>query len=201
MKYTFVNKHRLAKDLFDRRHPQAPTARELNQLKDLADQIEEELREAYGRLPRSNDYAWSGLRSFRDIETEVCRSEGGFQLRGEYIRASERVHAAPNAGEPVELSDGTEVFPIGPVDFGLTGPADLISISVMGATEALLRNAVLTPRDEERLLELTVEARMVGVLSWLSDPGIICQECGGYSQGSPPEGIPPENRPEPCSCP
>ena len=198
MKYAFVNKHRLAKDLFDRRHPEAPTAGELSQLKGLADQIEDELSQAYGRLPRSNDYAWSGLQSFRDIETEVYQREGVFQLRGEYIRASERVHAAPNAGEPVEMGDGTEFFP---VDFGLTDPADLTSISAMGATRALLRNAALTDKDEERLTDLTVEARMVGVLCWLSDPGIICQECGGYSQGSPPEEIPPEYRPEPCSCP
>ena len=110
MRYSPVNKHRLAKALFDRGHPDAPTKEELDNLGRITDQIEDEFEQAYGRPPASNPYAWSGLQNFRDIETLVSQSEGNFQLRGEYI------HAEPNAGEPLELSDGSRVFPVGPVN-------------------------------------------------------------------------------------
>ena len=201
MRYSPVNKYRLAKALFDRGHPDAPSGKELGDLKRIADMIEDEMEQAYGRPPWPNPYAWGGVRNFRDIETLVSQSEGNFQLRGEYIHASERVHAEPNAGEPLDLGDGTEVFPVGPVNLGLTDPADLTSISVMAATKALLRNASISEEDEGRFLELVWKQRVVGVLCWLSDPAIMCEECGGYKRGLPPEEIPPEDRPEPCSCP
>ena len=75
-----------------------------------------------------------------------------------------------------------------------------LELGVMAATEALLQNAIVTSQDEDRLLELAVTARLVGARCLLSDPAIVCEACGGYRWGSPPQGYPAEDRPQPCSC-
>ncbi len=200
MRYSVVNKYRLANELYDSGHKEAPTKLELDELKRMADAVQQDLRKAYGREPTSRDYAWSGLGSFRQIEAEVFCGDA-WKPRGEYILASERVHSAPNAGEPLEVGDNHPVFLVGPINGGLTGPADLTSLSVMAATEALLLNASCTTEDEEKLEELAVKCRMIGVMCWILDPEILCHDCGGYRLGaSPPDEIPIGERPEPCSC-
>ena len=200
MQYSLVNKYHLAKELYDSGHEEAPTESELDDLKARADAVHLNLRATYGSAPRSRDYGWSGLRSFRDIEDAVFDREP-WNPRGEYILASERVHSAPNAGEPVEAENDTLVFVVGPTNGGLTGPADLASLSVMAAVEALMLNASRTTEDEETLEQMAIKCRMVGAMCWVVDPEIICQQCGGYRDGaSPPELLPVDKRPEPCSC-
>ena len=200
MRYSVVNKYRLANELFVSGHEEAPTRPELDELKRMADAIQHDLRKAYGRELASRDYAWSGLRSFKDVEDRVFCGDT-WKPRGEYILASERIHSAPNAGEPREVGDNPPVFPVGPTNSGLTGPADLTSFSVMVATEALLQEASRTAADEEKLEELAVKSRTVGVMCWILDPEILCHDCGGYRSGaSPPYEIPADQRPQPCSC-
>ena len=166
----------------------------------MADAIQQDLQDAYGRPSSLRDYAWSGLASFRDIEAAVFEGEA-WNPRAEYILASERVHSAPNAGEPLDVGNGPPVFLVGPIDSGLTGPADLTSLSVLAATEALMLNALPTTGDAEKLVVLAAKRRMIGVVCWVVDPEIFCHECGGYRPGaSPPEEIPLDKRPEPCSC-
>ena len=200
--YSYVNKYHLAKHLTDVSHPEELNESEFEQLREIANGVLDELLEIYGRGFTSRDnYAWSGLGSFRQIEDAVFE---GFDWhpRGEYIMASERIHSAPNAGEPLDVDDGRQVFLVGPIDSGLAGPADLTSLSILAATEALLLNALRTAEDEEALKDLAIRRRAVGVLCWLRDPAIFCRDCGGYVPGaSPPEEIPEEDRPGPCLCP
>ena len=198
--YSMVNKYRLAKELYDSKHDEAPTESELDKLKTIADSIQQDLRKVYGRPSKSMDYAWSGLASFRHIEAAVF--EGwAWTPRGEYILASERVHSAPNAGEPLYVGNNSPVFLVGPTNGGLTGPADLTSLSILVATEALMLNASFTTGDEETLEELAAKRQMIGVMCWVVDPEIFCHDCGGYRLGaSPPDEIPIEERPKPCSC-
>lgn len=201
MHYSAANKHYLANTLDEIGHGEAPTEPELGELERLADTVRHNLRSTYGRKTRSRDYyAWSGLSSFKDIEAAVFQGKE-WNPRGEYIFASGIVHSSPNAVEPVEVGDNSPVFPVGPTNSGLTGPADLTSLSIMAATEALLLNASRTREDEERLEELAVKCQMIGAVCWLLDPDIFCENCGGYRIGaSPPELIPVDERPEPCSC-
>ena len=200
--YSYVNKYHLAKHLMDAGHPEALSKSEFEQLKEIANIVLNELLEIYDREFTSRDsYAWSGLGSFRQIEDAVFE---GFDWgpRGEYILASERIHSAPNAGEPLDVDEGRRVFLVGPIDSGLTLPANLTSLSIRVATEALLLNASRTAEDEEALMDLAIRQRVVGALCWLRDPAIYCRNCGGYVPGaSPPEEIPVEDRPEPCLCP
>ena len=166
----------------------------------MTDAIQQDLQDVYGRPSSSRDYAWSGLASFRDIEAAVFEGEA-WNPRAEYILASERVHSSPNAGEPLDVGDNPPVFLVGPIDSGLTGPADLTSLSILAATEALMLNASRITGDAEKLEELAAKRQMIGVVCWVVDPEIFCHECGGYRPGAlPPEGIPIDERPEPCSC-
>ena len=200
MRYSFVNKYQLANELYVSGHNEAPTKPEVDELKAIAEVVRLELRRAYGQKTSSRDYAWSGLRSFKDIEAAVFRGKA-WNPRGHFILASERVHSAPNAGEPREVGDNPPVFVVGPTNGGLSGPADLTSLSILIATEALTLNASCTTEDEEQLEELAVKCRMVGAMSWTLDPDIFCDCCGGYMIGaSPPDEIPMAKRPEPCSC-
>ena len=200
MRYSLVNKYRLANELYMSEHSEAPTEEELNELKDMAEAIQQDLRQAYGRKINSRDYAWSGRENFRDIEATVFQEEA-WNPRGHFIWASERVHSAPNAGEPLDVGHKAAVFVVGPTNAGLTGPADLTSLSILSVTEALVLKASCTREDEGKLDELTVKRRMIGSLCWVLDPEIFCNECGGYRLGaSPPELIPANQRPEPCSC-
>ncbi len=200
--YSYVNKYHLAKHLMDSGHPEALIESEFDQLKEIANIVLDELLEIYGREFKSRDsYAWSGLGSFRQIEDTVFE---GFDWgpRGEYILASERIHSAPNAGEPRAAGDGQRIFLVGPTNNGLAGPVDLTSFSILAATQALLLNASLTAEDKKVLTDLAIKRRAIGVLCWLRDPAIYCQNCGGHVPGaSPPEEIPVEDRPEPCLCP
>ena len=198
--YSVVNKYHLANELYRSRHEEAPTKPELDELKRMAEDVQQDLRDAYGRGISSKDYAWSGFGSFRDIEVAVFRNEK-WNPRGEYILASERVHSAPNAGEPLQVGDNPPVFVVGPTDSGLTGPADITSLSIVIATEALVLNASCSTEDEITLRELDVKCRIVGAMCWALDPEILCPDCGGYRPGaSPPDLIPMDERPEPCSC-
>ena len=200
--YSYVNKYHLAKHLMDSGHPEALIESEFEQLKEIANIVLDELLKIYGREFTSRDsYAWSGLGSFRQIEDTVFE---GFDWgpRGEYILASERIHSAPNAGEPRAVGDGQRIFLVGPTNNGLVGPVDLTSFSILAATQALLLNASLTAEDKKVLTDLAIKRRAIGVLCWLRDPAIYCQNCGGHVPGaSPPEEIPVEDRPEPCLCP
>ncbi len=200
-RYSDVNKYHLAKQLYDAGHGEAPTGSELDELRRMADAVQQDLLRAYRRKTRSSDhYAWSGLVGFRGIEAEVYQGKE-WNPRGEYILASERVHSAPNAGEPVQVGDNPPVFVVGPTNSGLTGPADCTSLSIMIATDALLLNASCTKEDEEKRQELAVKRGMIGAMCWVRDPDIFCHDCGGYRLGaSPPDLIPIDERPEPCSC-
>ncbi len=200
MRYSVVNKYHLAKKLYDSGHYEALTEPELDELKTTADAVQQDLRTEYGRVTKSRDYAWSGMGSFREIEAAVFQADV-WNPRGEYILASERVHSAPNAGEPLKVGDNRAVFVVGPINSGLTGPADLTSLSIKAATVALMLHASCTTEDEEKLDELVAKSRMIGVMCWIVDPEIFCHDCGGYRPGaSPPDEIPIEERPEPCSC-
>ena len=201
--FSYVNKYHLARQLRDAGHPEALDKAEFEELKEIAVALLSELRNVYGHdfkpKPRDN-YAWAGPGGFRKIEDAVFE---GFDWgpRGEYIFASERVHPAPNAGEPLDVDKGRRVFMVGPINSGLTLPADLSSLSLLIATEALLLNALRTSEDKVVLTDLAIRRRAMGVICWLQDPSIFCQNCGGYVPGaSPPEEIPEEDRPEPCRC-
>ena len=62
-------------------------------------------------------------------------------------------------------------------------------------------NASCTAEDEEKLEELAVRCRTIGVMCWVLDPEILCQGCGGYRLGaSPPDENSIDKRPDPCSC-
>ena len=201
IRYSVVNKYHLANELYNADHGEAPTQGELDELRSMATAVRRDLEKTYGRRVNSRDYAWSGLQSFRDIEGEVFQGDV-WKPRVQYIFGSDRVHSAPNATEPLEVGDGRAVFVVGPSDSGITGPAHLTSLSILAATEALLLNASCTPEDDETLEGLEVKARMVGVVCWILDPEIYCPACGGYRLGaSPPDEIPQEDRPQPCSCP
>ena len=200
MRYSLVNKYHLANELYDSGHEESPTKPELDELKRMADAAKQDLQSIYGHGSNSKVYAWSGLRNFRDIEAAVFQGEA-WNPRGEYILASERVHSAPNAGEPVEVGEDSSVLLVGPIDSGLTGPADLTSLSIVAATQALVQNASCTREDEEKLEELAAKGRTIGAMCWILDPEIFCCDCGGYRLGaSPPNLIPRYERPEPCSC-
>ena len=97
-------------------HPEAPSKSEFEQLKEIAGGLMSELRETYGDKfkpkPRDN-YAWAGPGGFRQIEDSVFK-ESDWSPRAEYIFASERVHSAPNAGEPRPAGGSHRIFLIGP---------------------------------------------------------------------------------------
>ena len=200
MRHSLVNKYRLAKELYDSGHSEAPSKSELDELKGLAEAVKRDLHNVYGRRIGSGDYDWSGLRTFKDIESEVFHTKA-WSPRGHFILASERVHSAPNAGEPLEVGDNSRVFVVGPINGGLTGPADLTSLSIAAVTDALMQNASCSTEDKGKLEELALRCRIVGAMCWALDPEILCTECGGYRPGaSPPDLIPANDRPEPCSC-
>ena len=201
MRYSLVNKYHLARELITTGHEEAPPKSEFDELKRLADKVLEELRVVYGhQIKAQNHYGWSGLGSFKAIETKVFQGQE-WNPRGEFILASERVHSAPNAGEPLEVGDKHFVFVVGPKDSGLTGPADLTALSIGAATHALILKASNTTEDEEKLKELGVKCRVVGAMCWVVDPEILCHNCGGCRPGAqPPDLIPIDERPEPCSC-
>ncbi len=200
MRYSLVNKYHLANVLYDLGHEESPTKPELDELNRIADAVQQDLQDTYGHGSNSKVYAWSGLRSFRDIEAAVFQREE-WNPRGEYVLASERIHSAPNAGEPLEVGDNLSVFVVGPINSGLAGPADLTSLSIVAASKALILNASRTAEDEKKLEELAVKSRMVGTMCWVLDPEIFCEDCGGYRLGaSPPDLIPKDERPEACSC-
>ena len=119
MRYSLVNKYHLANELYVSGHNEAPTKPELDELKALVEAVQLDLRKVYGGRISSRDYAWSGLRSFKDIEAAVIHGEA-WTPRGHFILASERVHSAPNAGEPREVGDKSPVFVVGPINGGLT---------------------------------------------------------------------------------
>ena len=200
LNYSYVNKYHLAKKLYEIGSNQAPGQAELNNLKKLADQVQQELEKDYGRSRSSINYGWSGLSSFTHIEAEVSHGDV-WNPRGEYILAGERTHAAPNAGEPFRADDGRRVFVVGPKNSGLTGAADLTSIAVTRATMALLLKASCDQNDLKDLQKLEIKSRLPGAMAWMVDPAIFCPNCGGHvKEASPPELIPEERRPKPCSC-
>ena len=200
MRYSFVNKYHLAKELYDAGHGEAPSNTELEDLRELADSVQKDFQSTYKRKGGSRNYAWSGLSSFRDIEAAAFQG-WEWNPRGEYILASGQIHSEPNAVEPLDVGDNPPVFLVGPTDSGLTGPADVTSMSIVRATLALMLNASCSAEDAEKLEELVVKSRIVGAMCWLLDPEIICYNCGGYIPGAfPPDLIPIDARPEACSC-
>ena len=200
LRYTLVNKYQLAKELYEQKHTEAPDISELENLKKLADTVQQELQEAYGHSLSSPFYAWSGLRNFKNIEAKVSKP-GAWNPRGEYILAGQRSHSAPNAGEPLEVDGERRVFVVGPKNSGITGPADLVSLSVIEATNALMTKASPSNEDAGKVREMVSKRQFLGAMCWLMDPEIFCRECGGYILGAaPPEIIPKKNRPMPCSC-
>ena len=102
LNYSYVNKYQMARELYEIESNQAPGNVELNNLKKLADRVQQDLEKDYGHSQSSRDYGWSGRRSFKDIEAEVSKGDA-WNPRGEYRLSSERVHSAPNAGEPFHL--------------------------------------------------------------------------------------------------
>ncbi len=200
LKFTYVNKYKLAKELYEIGSDQAPKKAELDHLEKLADEVRQDLKRDYGRSGISNYYGWSGLGDFKDIEAEVSKGDA-WNPRGEYIFSGERIHAAPNAGEPYREESGRLVFVVGPMNTGLTGPADLTSIAVSRATVALLQNAECDGKDLDKMREIQAKSSVLGAIAWMVDPAISCPRCGGYVQGaSPPELIPEKSRPGPCYC-
>ena len=200
LNYSYVNKYQMARELYEIESNQAPGNVELNNLKKLADRVQQDLEKDYGHSQSSRDYGWSGRRSFKDIEAEVSKGDA-WNPRGEYRLSSERVHSASNAGEPFREDGGRLVFVVGPKNSGLTGPVDLTSIAITRATMALLLNASCSRQDLNKLRELSIKSRLPGALSWIVDPEIICTRCGGHVKGaSPPELMPEEQRPKPCTC-
>ena len=200
--YSVSNKLHLADTLDRIGHGEALPKPELGELEELADTVQHDLRNTYGRKTKSSDYyAWSGLSGFKAIEEEVFQ-EMEWAPRSEYISASGIVHSSPNAVGPVQVGSDKWAFPVGPTNSGLTGPADCTSLSIIIATEALLLKATPTTEDEEKLKELIIKRAVLGTMFWVQDPDIFCVVCGGFRDGaSPPDLIPMDERPEPCSCP
>ena len=202
MHYSVANKLHLANTLDEIGHGEALPKPELSELERMGDAVQNGLRSTYRRKSKSKDnYAWSGLGSFKDIEERVYHDEE-WTPRAEYISASGIVHSSPNAVRPVQVGSDKWAFPVGPTNSGLAGPADCTSLSIMMATESLLLNAKCSTEDGDKLKELTFKRTMIGAMCWLLDPDIFCDVCGGYRIGaSPPDLIPMDERPEPCSCP
>lgn len=199
-RYSDVNRYHLAKQLYDAGHGEGPTEAELSEHKRKADSVQQDLQSDYEHRNSSRDYGWSGLSNFKEIEAAVFHGKE-WNPRGEYKQASDVVHSAPIAGEPANVGDGLLGFVVGPTNSGLTGPADCTSLSILMATESLLLNASCTREDEEKLNELIIKRAVIGAMFWVLDPEIICDDCGGYRIGAlPPELIPVDERPEPCSC-
>lgn len=200
--YSVSNKHHLASTLDEIGHGEAPPKSELGELERLDDSVQHDLGSTYGRKTNSSHYyAWSGLSGFKAIEEAVFKGME-WNPRGQYVFASGIVHSSPNAVEPIKLGDNRLVFPVGPTNSGLTGPADCTSLSILMATESLLLNASCTREDEEKLKKLIIKRAVLGAMFWVLDPEIICDDCGGFRDGaSPPDLLPTDERPEPCSCP
>ncbi len=177
MSFSYVNKYQMAKELLDIGSSQAPSMEELDDLEELSEQVKQDLRKVYGRPGISNHYGWSGLGSFRDIEAEVSRNDV-WNPRGEYMLAGERIHGAPNAGEPLLVDGGQLVFVVGPKNSGLTGTVDLTSIAIFRATAALLMNASCDQQDLIDLQEIEVKASALGAMAWVLDPEIFCPSIG-----------------------
>ena len=197
LKFTYVNKYHLAKELYEIGSDQAPSKEELDNLEFRADQVKQALEKEYGHPPSSSYYGWSGLS--RDIETQVSKGDE-WNPRGEYILAGERAHATPNAGEPLRADGGCLVFVVGPTNSGLTDPIDLTAIAVTRATMALMKNGAFNQRDLENLKDLAAKSRLPGAKAWAVDPEIVCPKCGGYVQGaSPPQVLTEQGRPSACS--
>ena len=69
MRYLLVNKYRLAKELNDSGHSEAPSKSELDELKGLAEAVKRDLRNAYGRRIGSGDYDW---RECHRLSRQAC---------------------------------------------------------------------------------------------------------------------------------
>ena len=195
-----INRYHLAKTLYDTGHHDAPSEPELKQLEVAATSAKQAHKQKYGSASKSRDYGWSGLSRFQEIET-AAEKDWNWKARPEYVFASGRIHAAPSSVEPVLDAQGRRGFQVGPTNAGLTGPADLTCLSLVRATVALMHNAVADEDNKRRLAELNRHRRAVGVGFWMSDPAILCPDCGGHvPEASPPEEIPDSYKPAPCSC-
>ena len=202
LRHSVANKYHMADVLSQSKHPEAPSEEELDRLRNLATSVLSQLESEYGRATRPRDYyAWSGLQNFSEIEESVF-SGAKWNPRANYIYASWRVHSSPVAGEPIKIDDHTAVLPVGPINAGLTGPADLTSLSIMRSTLALTAKAAITTEDEDTLALLTSKGASLGALCWTLDPSIHCDTCGGFVPGaSPPEILTQVKEFHPCSCP
>ncbi|MCY4415333.1 MAG: DUF5677 domain-containing protein [Chloroflexi bacterium] len=195
-----INQHHLAKTLYEKNHHDAPSDEELDYLEMMAETAKSGHELDYGQGVKSRDYGWSGLSNFSQIEAST-EANWRWKARPEYVFASARAHCAPSAVRPVRDDQGRSGFPVGPINFRLTGPADLTCLSLVRATIALIRNAIATTEIAIGLQQLDALSRSVGKLSWLSDPAIFCPDCGGHvPEASPPEEIPDSEKPEPCRC-
>ena len=198
--FSTVSSSQLVKELRDAGDEWVLAMSELDEVESLAKDVREHIEKTYGGRRRGRDYAWSGLGSFREIEAKVFQGEKR-KPRVEYLLASQQIHAAPNAGDPFVLGGGPPIFPVRPVDFGLSGIISLTSLSIVQVTEALMGNAAKTTEDGAKKNDLAVKCLTVGPMCWAVDPVNFCQDCGGYKPiASPPNFIPKSEIPKPCSC-
>ena len=200
IQFSVVNKSHLVEELYDAGDEWALATSARDEALGKAKDVREDIRKTYGRKVPGKNYSWSGLQWFKEIETMVFQSEK-FNPRAGYLLASQIIHSSPNAGEPVDLGDGLPRFMVKPIDFGLSGPIDLTSLSIVHVTQALMRNAAITAEDRVEQNELAAKCRSVGPLCWAADPVNFCQDCGGYKPiSSPPDFVPMSKIPKPCSC-
>ena len=199
LRHAVVSKNHLAQSLSEVDHFEAPTNEEADELEEFSNSVKQALTGEYGRN-LGRDYGWSGFSKFMEIEA-VAEAEWAWKARPEYIFASGITHANANAGMPVSLRDGSEVFLVGATNSGLTDPLDLTCLSLERGTVALLQNAATVPEDDEKLRRLLALGREIGAISWIVDPAIRCHICDGYVDGAqPPEELPSEIVPLPCEC-
>ena len=198
--FSAVNRSHLVKELHDAGDEWVLTMSEVDEVESMAKDVREHIEKTYGGRRGGRNYAWSGLGSFREIEAKVNQGEK-WNPRVDYLLASQHIHAAPNAGDPLGLGGGPPIFAVRPVDFGLAGPVDLTSLSIVQVTKALMRNAANTTEDWRKINDLAVKCLTVGPMCWAVDPVSICQDCGGYrSIAPPPVSIPMSEKPKPCGC-
>ena len=201
LRHSLVNEHHFAQTLYGKEEDHdAFTKSDLDYLNASAESVKRQHEQDYGYLSKSRDYSWSGLQNFAQIET--CVQEGWCsKTRPEYAYASERVHAAPIGAIGVTDDQENVWFPVGPMNGGLTDPADLTCRSIMHATLALMSRARPASSDLDQLLELVARCQTLGSWFWLTDPAMFCRDCGGHvPEASPPEEIPDFEKPGPCRC-
>ena len=200
LQFSPVSRSRLVKELQDTGDEWILDTSEIDEIQDKAKDVREQLKETYD-VPRSaGNYAWSGLGSFAEIEDMVFQGEK-WKPRLDYLLASQLIHSAPNAGAPPVMRDGLPIFPVEPVESGLSGPIVLTSISIDQVTKALMQNAPRPTEDRTKTNDLEAKCLTVAPMSWEADPLNFCQDCSGYKPfAAPPDYVLLSEGQIPCSC-